>query len=537
MTIINTGSVLFSDNFSQDTQVNPGVWNYVPFAAVNNPAFLGQTETNQNLPSIVDGDADLTIDTYNPIPPGTGNSFAGTAIYTTQTFQPGATGIVFTVTAKPDQPQPGLVAGIFPYLLMNSANSDHNEIDTELVSNDPTNLSVNTYDDQPDGVGNPQTVSLPAGVSLTQLNTYQMVWTNSQITWYVDGTQVASTTTNLPTGGMPLYLNFWVPGNGPNGWDYAYDPALLPVNSSQANTRFNFSVASVQVAQLDVLSGLTVARQIELIYIAYFNRAADSPGLAFWSGQITAAENEGQSAATALNSVANSFAPQPETEALYPSLDPYLTSSPPPLNTTSGIAAVTTFVDAVYMNLFNRAADTAGQNYWVGQIVNGSIGPGAAALAIANGAIGTDAIALENKITASSAGAALPATVGDPLTIAVSGSVIDPGMGSFAIQFLPGTSDDTLVLHINGVDVVSGFNPGSDVLDLRSLLSEANVNLNDNIARLSNYLTVTDQGSNALVNFDPTGHAAGGTVAVLQGLGSTGTNLDSLIAQGAIRIA
>jgi hypothetical protein len=110
-------------------------------------------------------------------------------------------------------------------------------------------------------------------------------------------------------------------------------------------------------------------------------------------------------------------------------------------------------------------------------------------------------------------------------------------MGSFAIQFLPGTSDDTLVLHTNGIDVVSGFNPGSDVLDLRSLLSEANVNLNDNFAALSNYLTVTDQGANALVNFDPTGHAAGGTVAVLQGLGSTGTNLDSLISQGAIRFA
>jgi hypothetical protein len=53
---------------------------------------------------------------------------------------------------------------------------------------------------------------------------------------------------------------------------------------------------------------------------------------------------------------------------------------------------------------------------------------------------------------------------------------------------------------------------------------------------LSNYLTVTEQGSNVQVNLDPSGQGWGSIVAVLQGVRSTATNLDTLIAEGAIRI-
>ena len=140
-------------------------------------------------------------------------AFAGTAIFTQQTFQAGSTGIVFTVTAKLDQTEAGLVAGIFPYTLLDPTSTDHNEIDTELVSNDLDNLSVNTYADQPLGTGNPQTVPLPAGPPLTQWNTYQMVWSASQISWYVNGTQVAETTSNVPTGVMPLIGALFRSGN------------------------------------------------------------------------------------------------------------------------------------------------------------------------------------------------------------------------------------------------------------------------------------------------------------------------------------
>jgi uncharacterized protein DUF4214 len=133
------------------------------------------------------------------------------------------------------------------------------------------------------------------------------------------------------------------------------------------------------------------ARAAFWVACAYFNRAADGAGFAFWEAQTVAAEIAGQSTTVALNNVANSFAPQPETEALYPSLDPYLGPNPPPLNTAAGHAALITFVDSVYINLFNRPTDTPGENYWVDQLANGLVGLGAAALVIANGATGTDA--------------------------------------------------------------------------------------------------------------------------------------------------
>jgi hypothetical protein len=128
----------------------------------------------------------------------------------------------------------------------------------------------------------------------------------------------------------------------------------------------------------------------------------------------------------------------------------------------------------------------------------------------------------------------------DPAVITVSTSeqLIDPGAGNHTIQFLAGTAGDTLVLRGNGVDQISGFDPTTDVLDLRSLLSGTNAGLAGAVAALSNYLSVLDQGGDALLRFDPTGGAGqggGSTVAVLQGLGNTVTGLASLTAHDALR--
>ena len=58
----------------------------------------------------------------------------------------------------------------------------------------------------------------------------------------------------------------------------------------------------------------------------------------------------------------------------------------------------TTFIGNVYGNLFGHAADSGGLAYWLGQIESGAVGLGAAVLAVANGAQGSDATILENKI-------------------------------------------------------------------------------------------------------------------------------------------
>ena len=143
-----------------------------------------------------------------------------------------------------------------------------------------------------------------------------------------------------------------------------------------------------------LIDGLTTSQQLELIYIGYFNRAADGAGFAFWAGQNVQAQASGQSAATSLTNIANSFTPQPETLALYPFL-----GSASNLASPAGQASLTTLINNVFSNLFGHTADPGGLTYWLGQITSGAVGLGAAILAIANGATGADAIELQNKIT------------------------------------------------------------------------------------------------------------------------------------------
>jgi hypothetical protein len=230
--------------------------------------------------------------------------------------------------------------------------------------------------------------------------------------------------------------------------------------------------------------------------------------------------------------------------------------------TTSGY---TTFIDSVYQQEFGFAPSAANLQNLLNDIPGLSAllsgdGHAATPIQIMSGlygyllyagqtnAIGQYATSADAFLQAAANGTAtygpeltqeFPSGAGaNPDVIAITGSnlLTDPGPGGHTIQFMPGTSDDTLMLHTGGVDQVSGFSPSTDVLDFSSVLSEASINLNGNVAALGNYVTIADQGANALVNFDPTGHGGGGTIAVLQGLGSTVTSLGALVTDNAIRI-
>lgn len=146
-----------------------------------------------------------------------------------------------------------------------------------------------------------------------------------------------------------------------------------------------------------IIDTLSPAQQLELVYIGYFNRAADGGGFNFWDGQYASAIAGGQSATQALNNIANSFTPQAETLKLYPIL-----STTGPLNPGNPVevAAINSLITSVYQNLFDRAPDAAGQAYWANQILTGAVGLGTAILAIANGATGNDLTLEQNKISA-----------------------------------------------------------------------------------------------------------------------------------------
>jgi hypothetical protein len=120
------------------------------------------------------------------------------------------------------------------------------------------------------------------------------------------------------------------------------------------------------------------AKDVQKLYIAYFNRPADVLGLAYWEDQV--AKNGGSTAA-----VANAFSASQEYKDLYAG---------------KSSAAI---VDAIYQNLFGRVAEPAGLTYWGTRLDNGTFNIGNIVTAVMNGAQNTDATAVANKATAADA--------------------------------------------------------------------------------------------------------------------------------------
>jgi S-layer protein len=107
---------------------------------------------------------------------------------------------------------------------------------------------------------------------------------------------------------------------------------------------------------------LTVAQQVQQLYVGTFGRASDKAGFDYWVNQV----NTG---ALTINQVSDSFFAQPETQALYPS-------------GTTNIS----FIWAVYQNAFHRVPDGAGAAYWDAQLTNNVISRGQFILAVLSGA-------------------------------------------------------------------------------------------------------------------------------------------------------
>jgi hypothetical protein len=173
------------------------------------------------------------------------------------------------------------------------------------------------------------------------------------------------------------------------------------------------------------LSTLTPEQQIEAIYVAYFGRAADGGGYSYWVRQYTsdyatyiaAGDTSAQAEAATVQSISESFSVQAEAQANYAFLaTPPAIPVPDPLHPGSFITAqIDAFLSAVYLDLFARPIDSAGEAYWSAAILSGpteknpldphgnhGVTVGAAIYDIANGAaVGSvDANTLANKVEA-----------------------------------------------------------------------------------------------------------------------------------------
>jgi len=115
---------------------------------------------------------------------------------------------------------------------------------------------------------------------------------------------------------------------------------------------------------------------VQKLYVAYFSRPADKAGLAYWEGIVTA--NGGNTSAVAV-----AFANSQEYKDTFAGQSQYQ------------------IVNTIYMNLFGRAAEPAGLDYWGQGLINGRVTIAEAVVAISTSAQGTDATAYSNKVKAS----------------------------------------------------------------------------------------------------------------------------------------
>ncbi|HEX8957725.1 MAG TPA: DUF3443 family protein [Burkholderiaceae bacterium] len=135
---------------------------------------------------------------------------------------------------------------------------------------------------------------------------------------------------------------------------------------------------------------------VEQLYVAYFGRPADPNGLANFSAQLLAdgAPTDIQSLLQAYNTnsgvktLIDAFGTSTESKNLY------------------GTANPTSFVTAVFNNVLGRAPQSAGLDFWVNALNNGSVTYGNVALQIMAGALVNnstqgvqDAILINNRIT------------------------------------------------------------------------------------------------------------------------------------------
>lgn len=99
------------------------------------------------------------------------------------------------------------------------------------------------------------------------------------------------------------------------------------------------------------------------LYIAFFNRAPDASGLAYWANQL-------QSGGVTLSQIAeNWMTSQGETTQKYPSS-----------------ISNTDFINDIYRNILGREADLGGANYWQQQLENQSVSRDSFILSLINGA-------------------------------------------------------------------------------------------------------------------------------------------------------
>lgn len=115
---------------------------------------------------------------------------------------------------------------------------------------------------------------------------------------------------------------------------------------------------------------------VQQLYVAYYGRPGEAAGLEQWA--------KAADAAGSVESIVDAFGNSPEAAVLYEGM------------------STEQVVNSIYVRLFGRDAEPLALTEWSGQIRSGALSAADAAWTIMKGALGTDATAVDNKLTAAS---------------------------------------------------------------------------------------------------------------------------------------
>jgi hypothetical protein len=268
---------LISDKFNA-ASVSTKVW-HQPSYDPNGSTFLGRTQLktaeNEPMPKVENGAVRLTLDAYNRTSLAGSPSFYGSELISNKTFSVG-TGLDMIVAARFNGSVPkGIVGGLFLYKVKPDG-VNHDEIDTEMLSNSLGNIETNVYANEPLGAGSPLSFPLPAG-DLTGYHVYEMtVMPTGTVLWHVDRKLIRTETQIVPTGPLQAYLNIWAPASD---WTAAYSAGIQPTDRARRNQEWSMSVDYVGIRQVRLRGPrAAVPAGVNITHVPAFGSAGNASG-------------------------------------------------------------------------------------------------------------------------------------------------------------------------------------------------------------------------------------------------------------------
>lgn len=235
---------------------------------------------------------------------------------------------------------------------------------TVTLSNPPAGVAIETAsatgtilnDDAP-----PQVVTHDDSYVVIQNHSLNVAMTGSVLVNDLGSPTIVSLVNGPTHGAFQLAGDgtfSYTPDPGFNGIDgFTYNASNGGSSSSSQAVLFVTPVIVGASTTLDLLT-LNAPEQIAATYVAFFGRAADAGGFNFWVNEFNV-NLPTQGGANLFANIASSFGVSAEAKALYPFLaNPFGASD----------SQITSFLDTVYNNMFNRGSDAAGLAYWTGQV-------------------------------------------------------------------------------------------------------------------------------------------------------------------------